>query len=593
MNVWIGKRSGYNGLMEEREVILAYKEGHDPAAALMINGEIIVAVEEERFTREKHAPSKFPKNSIDYCLQVLSESGLQVTHVVLARRKPILTAVKVFSYYVSHPTLVVFNPAYVLRHLKVQMIGCLEQICGKSRYQLFRKYYPNLPNKILSIDHHLGHAASAYFFSGQDDSLIVTWDGKGEEKSITINIGKAGKLKKIYSWGILSSLGLVYSQITELLGFTPNDGEYKVMGMAAIGEPKFDLRDLFKVEKFNGKNSPINPRWVTKIDSYLKAKDIVIDDASRYNVASSFQFYLEEICILIIKHWITKTKLSNLSIAGGVGLNVKVNQKIWEQIKLTDLFIQPASGDAGLVLGACALVNRKNGRFPIKPLQNMYLGPKYSPTSIKETLEASNLIFHLSDNVAEEAASFIHEGKVIGWFQGRMEFGPRALGNRSILADPTKSNMQEHVNSKIKFREEFRPFCPTVDSTIIEELFKQPKSSPYMTMSFAAKDRVANLIPAVVHVDGTVRPQTLTESANPIFFQVLHELKKLNGSPIVLNTSMNVRGEPMCMSPTDAVNFFLYTNVDVLVIGDFVCEKRMQVNLANKEITENRIKSNY
>jgi carbamoyltransferase len=443
------------------------------------------------------------------------------------------------------------------------------------------------------MDHHLGHAASAYFFSGQDNSLVVTWDGKGEEKSITINIGKAGKLKKIHSWGILSSLGLVYSQITELLGFTPNDGEYKVMGMAAIGEPKFDLSDLFKVKKFSGKNSPINPKWVTKIESYLNSNDIIIDDKSRYNVASSFQFYLEEICIQIIKYWITKTKLSSLSIAGGVGLNVKVNQKIWEQLRLKDLFIQPASGDAGLVLGACALINRKNGRFPIKLLQSMYLGPDYSPANIRETLEISNLIFYLSDNVAEKAAHFIHEGKVLGWFQGRMEFGPRALGNRSILADPTKSNMQEHVNLKIKFREEFRPFCPTVDSTIIGELFRQPKFSPYMTMSFAAKDGVANSIPAVVHVDGTVRPQTLTESVNPIFFQVLHELKKLNGNPVVLNTSMNVRGEPMCMSPIDAVNFFLYTNVDVLIIGDFVCEKVKQVNVANKEIVENRIKSNY
>ena len=575
------------------EVILAFKEGHDSAAALMINGEIVAAVEEERFTREKHAPSKFPQNSIDYCLEVLKPYGFQVTHVVLARRKPFITALKVLRYYVIHPIFVIFNYRYVLGHIKVQFKGCIEQFSGKAKYQQIRNLYPQLPKRIYSIDHHLGHAASAYYFSGFNDSLVVTWDGKGEEKSITVNIGRNGKLKKIRSWGILSSLGLVYSQITELLGFAPNDGEYKVMGMAALGRPFFDLSDLFSVKKFNGKNSPINYKWATRLNRYLISRNITINDDNRINISASFQYYLEEICLKLVKFWLSKTNQYYLCIAGGVGLNVKVNQRIWETLDLKDLYIQPAAGDAGLVLGACALVNRRNNQFPIKLLENMYLGPSYDNDVSRKILENSGLEFYEVDNVAEKAALFINSGMVLGWFQGRIEFGPRALGNRSILADPTKGEMQDHVNQKIKFREEFRPFCPTIALKSIEDIFIKPKNSPYMTITFSTFQNISKLLPAVIHKDGTSRPQTLTKKDNQLYFQLLMELEKLNGYPVVLNTSMNVRGEPMCLSPIDAIDFFVNTNIDVIIIDNFICEKSKQNKHINKKITENRIKTKF
>ena len=575
------------------EVILAFKEGHDPAAALMINGEIVAAVEEERFTRDKHAPSQFPKKSIDYCLEVLKPYGFSVTEVVLARRKPIITALKVFFYYLSHPVFTFYNYRYVLGHIKVQLKGCIEQLKGTARYQLIRKLYPELPKKIQSIDHHLGHAASAYYFSGFEDSLVITWDGKGEEKSITVSIGIRGKLKKIHSWGILSSLGLIYSSITELLGFAPNDGEYKVMGMAALGSPNFDLSDLFKTKTFNGKNSPINFKWATRLNQYLVKKDIVINDNTKFDIAASFQYFLEEICLMITKFWLLKTNQSNLSIAGGVGLNVKVNQRIWEKLDLNDLYVQPAAGDAGLVLGACALVNKRNNLYPIKLLENMYLGPSYESDQCTKYLENSGLNFYEVSDVAKRAAVFIKEGMVIGWFQGRMEFGPRALGNRSVLADPTRDKMQDHVNLKIKFREEFRPFCPTTTLDYAESIFVKPKISPYMTIAFTALEGISNFIPAVIHLDNTSRPQTLTREANPLYFQLLIELEKLNKYPVVLNTSMNVRGEPMCLTPLDAIDFFVNTNIDVMIIDNFICEKSNQNEFINKDISDNRIKSNY
>jgi carbamoyltransferase len=326
---------------------------------------------------------------------------------------------------------------------------------------------------------------------------------------------------------------------------------------------------------------------------YLKNKKIVISDSNRIDIASSFQFYLEEICLILVKFWLSKTNQSHLCIAGGVGLNVKVNQKIWETLDLRDLYIQPAAGDAGLVLGACALINRKNGIFPIKSLRTMYLGPDYENNVCRELLKNSGLEFYEVGNIAEQAAIFINEGMVIGWFQGRMEFGPRALGNRSVLADPTKVEMQDYVNQKIKFREEFRPFCPSIALRSIEDIFVKPKNSPYMTIAFSTLQGVSKLIPAVIHKDNTSRPQTLAKTDNELYFQLLTELEKLNGYPVVLNTSMNVRGEPMCLSPTDAIDFFVNTNIDVLIIDNFICEKSRQNSDINKEITANRIKTKY
>lgn len=422
-------------------VILSYKDGHDPAAAVMVNGSVIAAVEEERFSRKKHDPGAFPMESINYCMQELAKLNLRVTHVVYARRKPFSTATRVLLYYVSNPFPVIHNLKFVASHLIVQVKGIVKEILNNSNYLRLKKYYSEVPDKIYSIDHHVGHAASAYYFSGFDNALVVTWDGKGEATSITVSLGINGELKRIHKWGIFDSLGFVYSGITKLLGFTPNDGEYKVMGMAALGTPEYDLSDLFNVHTFNGKNNIVNSRWVMNLDKYLKYKGIIINEKTKFNVAASFQYYLEEICMKLISHYLKKTKMDYLVLAGGVALNVKVNQRIWEELQLKDIFIQPAAGDAGLVLGACALVHKKNSKICLQKLENVYLGPLYKSDFIERELLRNNLIYSKVDDPARIAANLIADNKIIGWYQGRMEFGPRALGNRSILANPTQSHM--------------------------------------------------------------------------------------------------------------------------------------------------------
>ncbi len=583
---------GYGFKMKDL-VILAYKDGHDPAAAIMVNGQIVAAVEEERFTRCKHDPGAFPKNSIDYCVSELAKINKEITHVVYARRKPIDTAIQVFRYYFTHPFQIIWNYRFVMSHLKVTVKGVKNQIIGNSQYKKIRKDFPKLPEKIYSIDHHTGHAASAYYFSGFKNALVITWDGKGEATTITVSLGLNGKLNRIYEWGIFSSLGFVYSGITELLGFTPNDGEYKVMGMAALGKPKFDLSDLFNIHSFNGKNSPINPRWVMNIDKYLHHKKIFISDSNKFDIAASFQYYLELICLRIVSYWLEKTKMDHLVIAGGVGLNVKVNQRLWEELQLRDIYIQPAAGDAGLVLGACALLQVKFSNNLVQKLDNVYLGPSYKSDLIQDELAHSNLIYTKISNPSDVAADLISKNKIVGWFQGRMEFGPRALGNRSILANPTHSKMQEIVNSKIKFREEFRPFCPSIEENTALELIEKSKISKFMTISFSAKNNVRERIPAVVHLDNSTRIQTVNQNDNFLYFQILESLEDRIGIKAVLNTSMNVRGEPMCESPKDAINFFKNTNVDALIIGSYLVLREQQAQEYKSEVTENRLKTNY
>jgi carbamoyltransferase len=285
--------------------------------------------------------------------------------------------------------------------------------------------------------------------------------------------------------------------------------------------------------------------------------------------------------------------MDHLVIAGGVGLNVKVNQRLWEELQLRDIYVQPAAGDAGLVLGACALLQVKFSNNLVQKLDNVYLGPSYNSDLIQDELAHSNLIYTKINSPSDVAADLISKNKIVGWFQGRMEFGPRALGNRSILANPTHPKMQEIVNSKIKFREEFRPFCPSIEENTALRLIEKSKISKFMTISFSAKNNVRERIPAVVHLDNSTRIQTVNQNDNFLYFQILESLENRIGIKAVLNTSMNVRGEPMCESPKDAINFFKNTNVDALIIGSYLVLREQQAQEYRSEVTENRLKTNY
>lgn len=581
-------------------IILAYKDGHDPAACLLRDGRIIAACEEERFMRKKHAPSVFPEKSIRFCLEQAGVNEGDVDHVVYARLKPFPTALRVLLYYFIHPPSSWLQARYTVSHLMVQLRGIARALLGRAGYQKIREIFPNLPRKIHSFEHHLCHAASAYYYSELQDSLIVTWDGKGEATSVMVAKGEGDAIRIISRRGVFSSLGLLYSAATKYLGFTPNDGEYKVMGLAPYGKPVVDFSHILRPDKDRGFWA--NPDFVvypTAVESFVKSfgprrrsEEPVLE--KHKNFAASLQLALENAGLSFVKAELRRNPSRNLCLAGGVALNVKLTRRIWDSGMVNGLFVQPAAGDDGLVLGAAALLYSRLTGSRVEKLRDLYFGPEYSATEALAAIEDAHLKYTVEKNTVVSTAGLLANGKVVGWFQGRMEFGPRALGNRSVLAHPGKQETKELVNEKIKFRESFRPFCPSILAEHAPEYLKNFQSAPYMIMSFATKEEKVNgKIPAVVHVDGTVRPQSVERDFNPRYYDLLRAFFQITGLPAVLNTSMNIRGEPIVCSPQDAVNFFLKTNVDALVIGDFLIRREGQDPEILRPLSIETLKTDY
>ena len=563
--------------------ILAFKDGHDPAACLLKDGEIIAAVEEERFIRKKHAPYVFPTRSIRYCLEYAGIREEEINYVAYARLKPLQTFLKVFSYYCLHIPRKRIEWRYFISHMKMQVIGAFLGLIRRAKYNQIRILFPGLPKRIFAFEHHLCHTASAYYFSGFSESLIITMDGKGEATSVLISQGCKDKIKILERRGLFHSFGMFYSSATKFLGFTPNDGEYKVMGLAPYGKPTISFEDILSPDENNGYR--INSDFVLYPFSLMnfekkfgKPRDKG-GKVTKYHkdFAASVQKALEDSGLSLTKYALQKTKTRNLCLAGGVALNVKMNKKIWESGMIDNIFIQPAAGDDGLVLGAAALLyNRITGKR-VRTSKNLYLASEYSNSEIKKTLDDHKLNYHFFDNPVNPTVELLVSGKVVGWFQGRMEFGPRALGNRSILAHPGIKEMKDLVNKKIKFREGFRPFCPSILDYFTGQYFNKYVDSPYMIMSFDTNGpEIDRKIRAVVHVDGTVRPQSVCHDDNPLYYSLIEHFHKKTGIPALLNTSMNIRGEPIVCSPEDMVNFFLKTNVDAIVAGGFLMIKKEQ-----------------
>ena len=580
--------------------ILAFKEGYDPAACLLKDGEIIAAAEEERFIRQKHAPAVFPAQSIKFCLDFAGLKEEDVDYVVFARLKPARAFLKVLWYYLTHFPNQAIKWRYFISHLKVQIVGTFQELTGQANYQKIHKFFPNLPKKIYSFGHHLSHAASAYYYSKFDESLIITMDGKGEADSMIIAEAKGNQIKILERRDIFFSLGLFYASITKYLGFKPDDGEYKVMGLAPYGRPAYSFDDILKPDSKNGYK--INPNFIMSPFSikalekrFGRSRKKEGELTSHYkNLAASAQKALEDSALSLVKYALQKTKSRNLCLAGGVALNVKMNKKIWESGLIDDIFIQPAAGDNGLVLGAAALLFEKISGQRVKPLKDLYFGPEYHNQEIKETLDEYKLKYHFLEPPIEKTVDLLVRGKVVGWFQGRMEFGPRALGNRSILAHPGLKEMKKIVNQKIKFREWFRPFCPSILEEFARQYFKKNISSPYMIMSFAAKDKeIEKKIPAVVHIDGTIRPQAVSKESNLLYYKLIEHFYEKTGLPLLLNTSMNVRGEPIVCSPKDLVRFFLRTNIDAAVAGNYLIIKEEQDKSLSIPLFEKTLATDY
>ena len=598
---------------------------HDSAACLIIDGEIISAVQEERFTRIKHDAS-YPKNAIE---SLLIQSNLNLSDIdfVVFYEKPLLKFERLLETYLV-------NAPKGFRSFRMAMpVWLREKLFLKyqltTKLKLLDKNFDE--NKLYFPEHHFSHAASAFYPSPFEEAVVLTLDGVGEWATTTIGIGRANKLEILKEIHFPDSIGLLYSAITYYLGFRVNSGEYKVMGLAPYGESKYkdlilnnliDLKDdgSFKLnqEYFNyaAGTTMVNEKFCNLFGEPVRESENSLLTQFHMDMAASIQEVIEEI-VLKISFYLKKTyQIENLCLAGGVALNCVANGKILREKIFKDIWIQPAAGDAGGALGgALGLwyqeLNNERVVLPKKDsMKGSYLGPKFSDQEIeRELINLKANYDHLSeDQMIEKTSLALLNGEAVGWFQGRMEFGPRALGGRSILGDPRSEQMQKLLNLKVKFRESFRPFAPSILREDLNKWFKLNCDSPYMLlvdeidedlkleMSIDQKklfgiDKLnikRSEIPAVTHVDYSARIQTVHEETNPIYHKLLTAFKKKTNCPVLVNTSFNVRGEPIVGSPSDAFKCFMGTDMEFLAIGNFVLRKDDQ-----KESLKENYKDKY
>ena len=585
---------------------------HDSAAALIENGNILSAVQEERFTRVKHDPS-FPMNSIKY---ILKENNIRLADIqyVVFYDKPFLKFERLLETYVS------IVPKGFKSFKKAMPIWLREKLFLKNliinELRTFDKSFNK--DKLLVSEHHFSHAASAYYPSPFKEAIVLTLDGVGEWATTTVAIGKGKDLNIIKEINFPHSLGLLYSAFTYYLGFKVNSGEYKIMGLAPYGKPIYRdiiLREIIDVKsdgsfKINQKYfdylgglTMTNYRFEKLFKNPVRTPDKENLTQFHMNVASSIQKVTEEVLIKISYYLKSKFNIQNLCIAGGVALNCVANGKILKKKIFKNIWVQPAAGDAGGALGAALGAWHKhlnNDRLisenKYDSMKGSYLGPEFSNDFIESYLLEKNIKFtkHEDQKFIDTTAKILSEGNAIGWFQGKMEFGPRSLGARSILADPRDKNMQKNLNLKVKFRESFRPFAPAVLYPDLSSWFEMTEKSPYMLFVSDIKKQhrikmndkdsrlfgidklnvIRSNIPAITHVDYSGRIQTVHEETNFKFYKLIESFKKITGCPIIVNTSFNVRGEPIVCSPEDALNCFLGTQLDFLAIGNFIINKK-------------------
>ena len=585
---------------------------HDSSASLIKNGEIISAVQEERFTRVKN-DNAFPFNSIKYLLE---ENNLTLNQIeaIVFYEKPFLKFERILETYIG------FAPHGFKSFCASLPIWIREKLFQKKIiFNNLKKIDDNFNeiNKIKFSEHHLSHIASAYYPSKFNEALILTVDGVGEWSTTTVSIAQGNNIEILKEINFPHSIGLLYSAFTYYLGFKVNSGEYKVMGLAPYGKPIF--KNIIKEKLIDIKNDGsfrLNMEYFSfatdlvmvnkKFENLFKNKKRSYKNKNlsqfHFNVAASIQLVIEEIILKILNNIFNEYKIENLCLAGGVALNCVLNGKILENTKFNSLWVQPASGDAGGSLGAALAywhIELKKPKSNIHDaMKGSLLGPNFKNNEIREQLIELGAIFNEYDDiqVIDIISEEIQNGKVIGWFQGKMEFGPRALGNRSILADPRDDKMQKNLNLKIKFRESFRPFAPTILKEKLFDFFKTKEISPYMSIVSEIKEeiRVKNsddeneifglnklnqkrsIIPAVTHVDYTSRIQTVDKDINEKFYNLINAFYKKTSVPILVNTSFNVRGEPIVNSPKDAFDCFMGTELDILVIENFILYKNKQ-----------------
>ena len=585
---------------------------HDSAAALIVDGDIIAAAQEERFSRKKHDP-RYPFNAVNY---VLSEGKLKLSEIdkIVFFEKPFLKFERLLETYMA------FAPKG-FKSFSLSMPLWLREKLFQKRflYEKLQQHDEEFKDikKIKFSEHHYSHAASAFYPSPFKEAIVLTLDGVGEWATTTVAVGKDNKLEILKEIHFPHSLGLLYSAFTYYTGFKVNSGEYKVMGLAPYGNPKYKdliIRELMDLKedgsfKLNMKYFNYATGLTMTNDKFSNLfghpvrnpkKDLLND--FHMDIAASIQAVTEEIVIRLTRNIAKEYKIKNLCLAGGVALNCVANGKILREKIFDNIWIQPAAGDAGGSLGAALAYwhhELKESRKSYKDqMKGAYLGPKFSEKNIEDQLIKlkGKYTKKTSKEISSIVAQELSNSKTVGWFQGRMEFGPRALGGRSILADPRSEKMQKELNLKIKFRESFRPFAPSVLREDVNEWFELDDDSPYMLLVSEVKkekqikmkaeddklfgieklNKKRSSIPAITHVDYSARIQTVHKHTNPRYYDLISEFKKITNCPVLVNTSFNVRGEPIVCSVEDAFNCFMGTNLDILAIENFILYKDQQ-----------------
>jgi carbamoyltransferase len=551
-----------------------YSQMHDSSACIVRDRELLFAVAEERLSRVKH-DAGFPRLAIQACLDFAGVSAGQVDEVC-------------FGWQTAGPVYRHDLKLYAMREWPVTYLNLLNstrhfasmwhQESGAKR---FAQNFGEVKARMRFVDHHLAHAISAYAYSGFDESAIVIMDGRGAWEATSIWHGKDGRIEHVLTIPFPDSMGWFYSEFTAYLGFQRNSDEWKVMGLAPYGQPGVKLDALIDTDArpyrvhtkaLNG-NGAGSFSGMTALLGAARAAESEIDERHK-NIAYAVQDCCERAMMNVVRMALDKTGTRNLCLAGGVALNSKANGKIAASGLVEKIFVQPAASDDGVALGAAlAPYMDGGGRLPKKAMRHAYLGPAFDDSAVETALRTYKLRYTRVDDPAGTAAELLSRGKILGWFQGRMEFGPRALGNRSILADPRDPEMTAKVNNAVKFREWWRPFAPSLKKEAAGEFLESATDSPFMILTAQVRAEKRGVIPAVTHVDGSARPQTVEKEVNPLYWRLIDEFGKRTGVPVIMNTSFNLRGEAIVHTPTDAVRTFFSSGMDALVIGGFLVEK--------------------
>ncbi len=552
-----------------------YSRMHDSSACIARDGEILFAVAEERLSRVKH-DARFPELAIRACLDFVGVRADEVDFICQGWPAPRVGFLHDLRCYATGK-----QPAdsRALLNSTRHFVSMWHQRSGENRFR--QQFGPATGTSFRLVQHHLAHAISAYAFSGFENAAILVIDGRGASEATSIWRGRSGRIEHLHTIPWPNSLGLFYAQFTQYLGFQPYSDEWKVMGLAPYGKPGVDLSefistddDLYRVaarlllgkdsEPTAGIESRLGPKRQPESEIQDRHKDI----------AFAVQDACERAMLQLAKHAVAQAGCRDLCLAGGVALNSKANGKILTSGIVDKLFVQPAAGDDGVCLGAALTPYLDSGgKLPLSRMRHAYLGTASADSEIKKSLDTYKIRYTRMDDSAKMTAELLASGKIVGWFQGRMEFGPRALGSRSILADPRDPEMTAKVNNAVKFREWWRPFAPSMLAETAADYIESATDSPFMILTAQVKQEQRSMIPAVTHVDGSARPQTVERDVNPLYWKLICEFGTLTGVPVLMNTSFNLRGEPIVCTPTDAIRTFFSSGMDALAIGSFLVEK--------------------